>query len=155
MKLVFVVIGMVYASLVFALFPFVFIRLNNHFNLPIFSNIFLDVLGCLLLLIGVIVSTISYPLFWSVGKGSPVPINPTKNMIEVGLYKYSRNPIYMSHFLLIFGGSLILGYSLLFLYTLFCFIAYNFYIMWVEEPELRKRFGSSYSEYCNKVTRWL
>jgi protein-S-isoprenylcysteine O-methyltransferase Ste14 len=29
------------------------------------------------------------------------------------------------------------------------------YVVWVEEPGLRKRFGPAYASYCATVPRWL
>jgi len=41
--------------------------------------------------------------FFSKGEGTPVPIDPPKNLVISGLYKYIRNPMYIGILLIIAG----------------------------------------------------
>jgi protein-S-isoprenylcysteine O-methyltransferase Ste14 len=40
-------------------------------------------------------------------------------------------------------------------YLLIMALIFNFFILAVEEPRLRRDFGAEYSDYCSKVRRWL
>lgn len=155
MKPIWFLIAIAYILVIFIALPFVFVSLNVSLSLPVLDNTVVKSTGLVLGVIGILVATHSYILFPKIGKGSPIPTNPAKILIERGLYQYSRNPIYISHLLLIFAGTFFLGYTTLFAYTFLCFIGYNWYITYIEEPELKKRFGNSYSEYCKRVPRWL
>jgi protein-S-isoprenylcysteine O-methyltransferase Ste14 len=41
------------------------------------------------------------------------------------------------------------------LYAIAISVVAHVMVVHIEEPELRKRFGQSYSEYCRNVPRWL
>lgn len=155
MKPISFLIACTYILTIFIIFPYVFILLNILLSLPILDNTVIKTVGLVLGVTAILFVTYCYTLFLITGKGSPIPTNPTKVLMEKSLYRYSRNPIYISHILLIFAGTLFLGYTLLFVYTFLCVIGYNWYIIKVEEPELKKRFGDTYSEYCKRVPRWL
>ncbi|HVJ26244.1 MAG TPA: isoprenylcysteine carboxylmethyltransferase family protein [Vicinamibacterales bacterium] len=74
-----------------------------------------------------------------------------------GPFRYVRNPIYLAGITLLLGVGLLyspwramdLGLPLLLL------LYFHVAVVQVEEPELRRRFGSKYDEYCERVPRWL
>ena len=74
-----------------------------------------------------------------------------------GPFRYVRNPIYLAGITLLLGVGLLyspwravdLGLPLLLL------VYFHVGVVRVEEPELRRRFGSKYEEYCERVPRWL
>jgi len=82
-----------------------------------------------------------------IGKGTPVPVVPTKNFLNNGPYHFSRNPMMTGFFLYLVGfalwwnqwGSLLATIGLI---ALLCVE-----IKRIEEPELTKRFGDAYKEY--------
>jgi protein-S-isoprenylcysteine O-methyltransferase Ste14 len=90
-----------------------------------------------------------------VGKGTPVPIEPPQRFVVSGVYKYSRNPMFIGNTLVLLSLSFIFGHLLLYSYTLLAFLVFHLGVVYYEEPGLRKRFGESYKNYCNKVPRWL
>ena len=94
-------------------------------------------------------------LFFSLGKGTPVPVEPPKKLVIKGLYKYTRNPIYIAYFLIFLGEFLLFGHILLFLYLLLAVIFFHTLVIYHEEPILKKRFGKSYHKYMEKVPRWI
>jgi protein-S-isoprenylcysteine O-methyltransferase Ste14 len=85
-------------------------------------------------------------------KGTPVPLSPPPKLIVTGPYAYSRNPMLSGLFLILFGiGFLFQSLSLIVIFTpLFIGITFLEFKM-IEEPELEKRFGTSYVEYKKKV----
>ena len=85
-------------------------------------------------------------------KGTPVPLHPPPQLIVTGPYAYSRNPMLSGLFLILFGiGFLFQSLSLIVIFTpLFIGITFLEFKM-IEEPELEKRFGTSYLEYRKKV----
>lgn len=71
------------------------------------------------------------------------------------MFKFSRNPLYLSLFLLYFAVSVFLGawWPIILLPVLFA--AMDRYVVAREERYLAERFEASYSDYCKRVRRWL
>lgn len=135
--------------------PLLFVGLNRYFNLPVFIFFPLQLLGGLLINIALAVIAYLFFLFRIHGKGTPVPTQPTKKVISVGLYHYTRNPMYLCHLVIIFSEFLIFGQTILLVYLLVLWLAINQAVIHWEEPDLKKRLGKAYLAYLQKVPRWL
>jgi len=96
--------------------------------------------------------------FWAftfIGRGTPVPMEPPKELVVSGLYRYVRNPIYVGVLLIFLGHFLWFGYWALLIYTALSFIGVHFFIILYEEPTLKKKFGAAYEDYLKRVPRWI
>ncbi|MBI5963265.1 MAG: isoprenylcysteine carboxylmethyltransferase family protein [Chloroflexi bacterium] len=96
--------------------------------------------------------------FWDFvqkGKGTPAPIDPPKELVASGLYRYVRNPMYVGVLSVIFGHILWFGHWSLLIYAFVIFTAFHLFVTLYEEPNLKRRFGASYEEYLRKVPRWI
>ena len=96
--------------------------------------------------------------FWDFaqkGRGTPAPIDPPKELVVSGLYRYVRNPMYVGIFLIVIGHFLWFGYWNLLAYALFLLILFHLFVTLYEEPNLRNRFGPAYAEYLGAVPRWI
>lgn len=96
-----------------------------------------------------------YWTFISIGKGTPWPFDPPKNLVTTGLYGYVRNPMEGSYLLILLGEVLLYESSALIFYLLFNFLYLHIRQIVVQEPRLRRRFGESYEHYCKSVPRWI
>ena len=76
-------------------------------------------------------------------------------MVSSGLYKYSRNPMYIGVMITVVGEGLYLQYSTILWYALSLFIIFNFVVIFIEEPHLEKKFGDEYKNYKKKTRRWI
>jgi len=94
-------------------------------------------------------------LFERVGKGTPFVTEPPQQLVTVGLYGYSRNPIYVAHVAFLLGWFLRSGCPAVLLYTGVIVALIHATIVWLEEPGLRERFGEAYVRYTHTVPRWL
>jgi len=106
-------------------------------------------------LIGSIILLWSFWNFLKQGSGTPAPIDPPKELVAVGFYRYTRNPMYVGVLLVIIGHFLWFGFWYLLIYAMFIFFAFNTFVAYYEEPTLRKKFGAAYEDYCQRVPRWL
>jgi protein-S-isoprenylcysteine O-methyltransferase Ste14 len=89
-------------------------------------------------------------------KGTPVPINPPQKLITGGLYAYSRNPMLMSIFLIVFATGFLSGsLSLTLLFAPLFVLFFYFQITLVEEKEMELKFGQAYLEYMKRVPRFF
>ena len=89
------------------------------------------------------------------GRGTPVPLDPPKELVVGGLYRYVRNPMYAGVLLIQVGNILWFGSLAQVIYWFFLFIGFNLFIWANEEPYLRKTFGDAYVQYTWKVPRWI
>ncbi|HVP00423.1 MAG TPA: methyltransferase [Bryobacteraceae bacterium] len=76
-----------------------------------------------------------------------------KVLIESALYRYLRNPMYVSVVTVVLGEALLFESGALLYYALTLWLFFHLVVVFVEEPHLRQRPG--YTEYCARVPRWL
>lgn len=93
--------------------------------------------------------------FASAGKGTPAPIDPPKELVVRGFYKYVRNPMYIAVLSLVLGQALWFEALTLFLYSGSVFLLCNLFVLFYEEPALTRKFGEVYRKYCEAVPRWI
>lgn len=89
-------------------------------------------------------------------KGTPVPFNPPRELVVVGPYAWVRNPMLTGVFASLFGlGFVLHSISMVFLWTPVFVLANAIELKLVEEPELERRLGPSYSQYRQRVPMFL
>jgi protein-S-isoprenylcysteine O-methyltransferase Ste14 len=89
------------------------------------------------------------------GRATPAPIDAPKKLVVRGLYRYTRNPIYVGVLAALLGWAVMFEARNLFVYA-FCVAAgFHLFVVFYEEPALTGQFGQEYREYCEKVGRWL
>ena len=127
---------------------------DRWLNLP--SIIYLPwtlIAGLILLIPGTILLVWTWIQFL-MANGTPVPINPPQELITGGLYAYSRNPMLLSIFLIVFAAGLLSGsLSLTFLFAPLFVLFFYFQITLVEEKEMELKFGQDYLDYEKRVPR--
>ena len=89
------------------------------------------------------------------GRGTLAPVDPPRELVVQGLYRYVRNPMYLSVTVIVLGELLLTGSRPLLVYWAVWFVAVNLFVIGYEEPTLRRRFGESYERYTREVGRWL
>lgn len=76
-------------------------------------------------------------------------------LVTAGLFRISRNPMYVAFTMFLAGWGLVLANWAALLVPL----AYAYYLNWRqiprEEQALAARFGDSYRDYARRVRRWL
>jgi len=114
----------------------------------------LGYIGVLLLALGSIVYTKCLWDFAVTGRGTPAPIDPPKNLVVRGLYRYVRNPMYIGSVMVLLGEAIFFQARILFGYSVLVFVAFCLLVLLYEEPTLLRLFGDSYRQYCRTVPRW-
>lgn len=89
------------------------------------------------------------------GRGTLSPVDPPRRLVVRGLYRYVRNPMYLSVTTIVLGEALLIQSRELAVYWALWFLGANLFVIGYEEPTLRQRFGASYDEYKRQVGRWL
>jgi protein-S-isoprenylcysteine O-methyltransferase Ste14 len=96
--------------------------------------------------------------FWNFtvnGRGTPAPIDPPKELVTVGLYRFVRNPMYVAGIIVLFGWVFWSPSLPLIIAPMFFFLAAHLFVTFYEEPTLKKKFGAAYEEYHRRVPRWI
>jgi protein-S-isoprenylcysteine O-methyltransferase Ste14 len=76
-------------------------------------------------------------------------------LIHEGIYRFSRNPMYLSVLLVVFGQAIFFRSSEVAFYGILLWIAFHLVVVFIEEPHLRSERGAAYEEYVQRVPRWL
>jgi protein-S-isoprenylcysteine O-methyltransferase Ste14 len=85
------------------------------------------------------------------------PMKPDKasNLVTIGIYHITRNPMYLAMLLLLLGWAVKLGNPLSLLLLVFFVWYMNQFQIKPEEEALTELFGEDYQNYCKKVRRWI
>ena len=89
------------------------------------------------------------------GRGTPAPWAPPERFVERGSYRFVRSPMYLGVLLLVVGQGLLLGREILFAWAVAAWLIFTSFLVFYEEPGLRRRFGDAYDDYRRRVRRWL
>lgn len=76
-------------------------------------------------------------------------------LVEEGLYRYSRNPMYLGVLMVVFGQAIAFASARIALYGLTLSLIFHLVVVFIEEPHLRGNRRPSYDEYSRHVPRWL
>ena len=93
--------------------------------------------------------------FYVQGKGTLAPWSPPQQLVVIGLYRYSRNPMYVCVLLILLGWSAAFSSSGLLVYTVLIALAFHLRVIYGEEPWLAQRHGTGWLAYVSQVPRWL
>lgn len=114
------------------------------------------VLTTLLMGTGFLVDLISVGFFFR-KKTTFNPMRPTNTraLVTTGLYRFSRNPMYVGQLLVLLGWVVWMG-NVLNLALVVAYLAYVTYFQIIPEEEvLGEKFGDEYAAYRGRVRRWL
>ncbi|RUO19972.1 isoprenylcysteine carboxylmethyltransferase family protein [Aliidiomarina iranensis] len=87
-------------------------------------------------------------------------VNPTKPadssaVVKTGIYRFTRNPMYLGFFFLLFGFALWLGnFAAAIMLPVYVWFLTRFQII-PEERILLDNFGKPYADYLQTVRRWI
>ncbi len=142
----------------FALFYF-YLVFANTFSLPtvskqeIISSDAIRWIGVIFCLAGLAL------LFWSLvsfGKSFRVGIDNDKpdELVTTGVFVYSRNPIYVGFASVLVGQFLIFSNWILLVYLVLAFWLFHRQVL-REESFLKAHYGQEFTDYCQRVRRYL
>ena len=110
----------------------------------------------LLVIVGLSCALPSFRLF-ARNKTTISPFTPSETsvLITEGMYRYSRNPMYLGLLLLIIAATIWFGTWFGIIISLFFILLINILQIIPEEEALLQIFGEEYLEYKKKVRRWI
>lgn len=111
--------------------------------------------GGALFLTGVAIWIVCLDVFSRQGRGTPFPLDAPRRLVTSGPFAVIRNPIMAAELLVIWAEALFFSAAGIFAYAVLATLAGHASVVYVEEPELRERFGQQYDAYCTRVPRWF
>jgi protein-S-isoprenylcysteine O-methyltransferase Ste14 len=93
--------------------------------------------------------------FYVSGHGTLAPWAPPRNLVVVGLYRYTRNPMYMAVALVLLGWAWSFGSLGLLVYAAIIASAFHLRVVLGEEPWLARTYGDEWRQYAGRVPRWF
>jgi len=114
-----------------------------------------QLIGLLLAGAGVVLLATCIVEFARSGRGTLSPVDPPRELVVRGLYRYVRNPMYLSVTAIVLGEALVARSATIAMYWATWFACVNAFVIGYEEPTLRRQFGGAYEDYASHVGRWL
>jgi protein-S-isoprenylcysteine O-methyltransferase Ste14 len=129
----------------------------SHWHLapPLLGWFPLRVIGVFMIAAGTPVLLDSFVRFAIQGLGTPAPIAPPQRLVVTGLYRWVRNPMYVAVLVLVIGQGLLFGSVRLLEYGIIVWLGFFAFVLLYEEPQLHRKFGAEYVEFCAEVPRWI
>ncbi|HMC98218.1 MAG TPA: methyltransferase [Flavobacteriales bacterium] len=128
--------------------PILWLRNSGHTQL-------VQPLGLLPLVLGAIALLWCVRDFYVRGKGTLAPWSPPANLVVLGLYRYTRNPMYIAVALNLLGWAISFGLVGLYVYAGVVVVAFHLRVVFGEEPWLAETHGAVWDEYARRVPRWF
>jgi protein-S-isoprenylcysteine O-methyltransferase Ste14 len=116
---------------------------------------FWQVAGMLLGACGAALALTCIVTFVVVGRGTPAPFDPPRQLVVQGPYRFVRNPMYLGAALALTGAALFYQSARLFGYAAAFLVITHLLVVMYEEPALQRNFDGDYQAYCKRVGRWL
>jgi protein-S-isoprenylcysteine O-methyltransferase Ste14 len=88
-------------------------------------------------------------------KTHPSPYKATAALVQTGIYRFSRNPIYVGFLVVVAACAACANSAWLLLAAVALFVLLRFGVVSREEQYLSRKFGDVYEEYRRKVRRWV
>ena len=110
--------------------------------------------GVFVFCVGVVLALAALGLFVRSGQ-NPEPWKPTPSIVSSGIYRYTRNPMYLGMAFVQIGIGIGLGKLWIVALTALSLVAVYFVAVRPEEDYLESKFSDEYSSYKARVRRWI
>jgi protein-S-isoprenylcysteine O-methyltransferase Ste14 len=85
----------------------------------------------------------------------PIPFNPSTLIVAHGIYRFTRNPMYLGFALCTFGLAVLVDSAWMLLAVPIGLILIDRIVITREERYLERKFGEEYLSYKRRVRRWI
>lgn len=93
--------------------------------------------------------------FYVAGHGTLAPWTPPTQLVTIGLYRMSRNPMYLAVAIILIGFALGYHSARLWIYAALVVVLFQLRVVLYEEPRLARSFGEAWFAYRTRVPRWI
>ena len=121
---------------------------------PRFTSLVAQLGGSAIIVVGLLLLISANGLFTRAGT-EVIPFREVKTLVTSGVYRYSRNPMYLGMVLVLLGCATTVGATTALLVPPVFMVIIEWRFIRPEEAMLRERFPEAYPAYCARVRRWL
>jgi protein-S-isoprenylcysteine O-methyltransferase Ste14 len=112
------------------------------------------IVGSLLVVAGLALNIVGFITQRRAGT-DPIPFHPTTRIVPHGLYRFSRNPMYLGFGLWTLGIAFLVNSVWMLLAALIGLLLTDRFVIVKEETYLERKFGEEYLSYKRRVRRWI
>jgi len=134
-------------AVVLAALPFFFLNQYNMVSFP------LNLIGIVPVLLGVQLNRLADGEFKK--RDTPHDFSAPTTLVDSGILRYTRNPMYLGLILMLIGIALLWGNPASLAGALVFFLVMEFRTIPFEEKLMTERFGDAYVQYKARVRRWI
>ena len=116
---------------------------------------FVDAFGLIPFALGIVLLLWCVREFYAAGKGTLAPWSPPQHLVVTGLYRFSRNPMYVAVALVLCGWALGFRSRAIAVYALVVIVSFHLRVVLGEEPWLARTHGEGWLRYKAQVPRWF
>jgi protein-S-isoprenylcysteine O-methyltransferase Ste14 len=133
-----------------------FIAIGLHYRAPVaviisqpwnLAGIFVIVAG-----VGIVIHP---ALAFRTADTSIIPFRESSSLVREGMYRFSRNPMYLGMLTVLLGACAVLGSLSPFVVPFLFYLIIRHRFIRVEESMLEEKFGDEYLEFKRSVRRWI
>jgi protein-S-isoprenylcysteine O-methyltransferase Ste14 len=128
--------------------------LNEFFPGVKFASTLWQIVGGAILLAGLVTLVMANGLF-ARAKTDIIPFRNVTTLLTDGVYRFSRNPIYLGMAAVLLGCALTVGAATALPVPIVFALIIQYRFIHAEEDMLRKLFPEEFPAYCARVRRWL
>lgn len=111
-------------------------------------------LGIFFMVTGILLISLAFNRFKEKNE-DPNPTTSSETILTKGIFKFTRNPIYLGFLFFQFGSGMALHHVHIIFFTIFTFLILDLFVVKPEEDYLEKKFGEEYLVYKKQARRWL
>lgn len=135
--------------------PQFLVYISNKYNLPYWGFPGSKIISEVMMWSGAALAIYCTLMMLFTGKGTPAVTSAPQKIMRKNIYAYLRHPMMWALTITLAGFVIYHGKLLLLIYFIAWLRIQHLYVVNYEEPQLERRFGESWHEYCAEVPRWL
>ena len=128
--------------------------LNELYPLSRFTGLPAQLLGGAIIVVGLVLLVVANGLFVRAGTDL-IPFRNVSTLVTGGVYRYTRNPMYLGMVAVLLGCAITVGAASALLVPLVFAVIIQARFIVPEEQMLRSAFPEQYPAYCQRVRRWM
>jgi protein-S-isoprenylcysteine O-methyltransferase Ste14 len=126
------------------------IKTEDGFGIP-----GVETVGIIIMWLGTALAIWCAILMFLFGKGTFLVTSAPKKLMTRNIFGIIRNPMMWALYIIVFGEILTFGHFILLVWLIAMVRIIYLIVANYEEPQLERRFGESWKEYCLKVPPWI
>lgn len=128
--------------------------LGRFVAIPVAAPTILRNVGLLMTFVGFLLGIGAFAEFRK-ARTTVDPHGSVKQLVTAGIYRFTRNPIYLGFLLMVIGLPLNSGFYWGVVMAPFYILTMNRLVIEREETYLEKKFKDTYTNYTSRVSRWI